>query len=995
MTARPTYEELQDKIRRLEEKALESRQELERAADLESILRAVRDVNQLIVREKHRNRLLQGVCDRLTETRGYFNLWIALFDEYGALVTAVEAGLGRTFLPMVERLQAGDLPPCGRAALEGEAGVVLTEDPPSSCTGCVLAERYGGHGAITARIGHAGKVYGLMVASIPAACISESEDPFLFSEIAGDLGLALYALEEEEKRVEAEEAVARMEAELRATLYCVGDGLITTDNRGRVTMMNPVAEALTGWSEATARGKPLEEVFRIVNEETRRPADNPVERVFREGIVVGLANHTLLIARDGTERAIADSGAPVRDKDGRIAGVVLVFRDQTAERAAQRQVARARAFAEDIIATVRDPLLVLDAQLRVLTASRAFYRLFGVTPTETEGHTVYELGNRQWDIPELLELLQDIVLQNTAFENYQIERDVPGLGRRKMLLNARRVHHDGAETDMILLAIEDITDRRRLEDTLREREEELSVILAHAPVALIIVDRQRAVQRANHMAVKTAKRRLEEEMIGLRWGEALRCLHALDAPEGCGFGPACDECIVRKTVLKVLETGEAHHHIDGSLQFQDDGGGTETHFLLSAAPIHLAGQTLVLVSLLDVTERKALEEQLLRSQRLEAIGALAGGIAHDFNNILAAVTGFTEMALFDAPDDSVQKANIQEVLRAALRGKDLVRQILTFSRPPEDRVLRPVRVADILREALHLIRPAVPSTIEIREAIDSESDLILGDPSQVHQVFLNLLVNAEQAMRDKGGVLEVCLAREDLDARAVAPLPDLAPGPYLKTTVKDTGPGMDRKILARIFDPFFTTKGPAEGTGMGLSVAHGIVRNHGGSITVASQPGKGSTFEVYLPCLETRKNQPEGEATEALPEGQGRILFVDDDEALVNVGRQMLEHLGYEVTVMTSGPQALEAFRAAPKAFELVITDQAMPHMTGTELAGKIRRIRADTPIILCTGFGEACDPAAVREAGVREVLTKPVSIDDLARAVQSALQTPDPSTPH
>jgi len=269
-------------------------------------------------------------------------------------------------------------------------------------------------------------------------------------------------------------ALVQSEAELRATLYSIGDAVIATDAQGRVARMNSVAEQLTSWREAEARGKPLAEVFRIINEETRVPVEDPVTRVLREGTVIGLANHTLLLARDGREISIADAGAPIRDARGKIVGVVLVFRDQTAERAAQRAVQQAREYAESIVATVRDPLIVLDADLRVLTASRAFYRVFATTPEETEGRLLYELGNRQWDIPELRRLLGEILPQNTTFNDYTVTHDFECVGPRTMLLNARRLHREG-KADLILLAIEDITARKR-----HERQLEAQALVAQA-----------------------------------------------------------------------------------------------------------------------------------------------------------------------------------------------------------------------------------------------------------------------------------------------------------------------------------------------------------------------------------------------------------------------------------------------------------------------------------------------------------------------------------
>jgi len=275
--------------------------------------------------------------------------------------------------------------------------------------------------------------------------------------------------------------LVRRESQLRATLYSIGDAVISTDVDGRVVMTNPVAEQLTGWRETEAQGRPLEQVFCIVNEETHARVENPVARVFRQGVIIGLANHTLLIARDGREIPIADAGAPIWDVDGKITGVVLVFRDQSAERAAQRAVQHARAFAESIIATVREPLAVLDAELRVVSANRALYRFFEATPAETEGCLIYELGSRQWDIPDLRRLLEDILPQHSHFDDYAVTLDFERIGKRTMLLNARRVHSDDDEAQLILLAMEDITERMRVEEALRASEERYRSLFENMP----------------------------------------------------------------------------------------------------------------------------------------------------------------------------------------------------------------------------------------------------------------------------------------------------------------------------------------------------------------------------------------------------------------------------------------------------------------------------------------------------------------------------------
>ncbi len=383
-------------------------------------------------------------------------------------------------------------------------------------------------------------------------------------------------------------------------------------------------------------------------------------------------------------------------------------------------------------------------------------------------------------------------------------------------------------------------------------------------------------------------------------------------------------------------------------------------------------------------EKIQLEAQLNPAQKMDAIGTLAGGIAHEFNNILAAITGYTELVQLDVAEGSQAYANLNEVLEAASRAKELVKQILTFSRQ-SGQERKPLQVGLIVKEVLKLLRASLPSSVEIRHNIKALSTTILADPTEIHQVLVNLCANAAHAMQRTGGELRVELADLDLDADDASIYPDLKPGPYVRLTVGDTGPGMDGTVKERIFDPFFTTKEPGDGTGMGLAVVHSIVQSHGGAITVDSKEGTGTTFQVLLPQVPievTPKTHTPGE----LPAGNEQILFVDDEEALVYIGEQMLKHLGYEVVATNSSNEALAAFRTQPDKFDLVVTDQTMPKMTGEMLSKELIQIRPDVPIILCTGHSELITEESALAFGVRELVMKPLVMADLARTVRRVL---------
>lgn len=397
----------------------------------------------------------------------------------------------------------------------------------------------------------------------------------------------------------------------------------------------------------------------------------------------------------------------------------------------------------------------------------------------------------------------------------------------------------------------------------------------------------------------------------------------------------------------------------------------------------------------DITERKRAEEEreklevkLHQSQKMEAIGTLAGGIAHDFNNILSAIMGYSELARMDIPETHAVQRHLDQVLKAGRRAKNLVQQILVFGRQA-DQERQPVKTAPIITEALEFMRATMPTTIELKQQIESDLGTVLADPTQIHQVLMNLCINASHAMGDKWGMLEIKAAKVELDAYSSLQVAGLEPGTYQELTVSDTGHGMEPETLKRIFDPFFTTKEKGEGTGMGLSVVHGIVKSHGGTISAYSEPGVGTIFKVYLPLLE-HEVEDETMAAGPPPRGTEHILLVDDEEILADVGREMLEHLGYRVTSQTSSLDALETFRAQPDRFDLVITDLTMPKMTGDELAREIMSIRADIPVILCTGFSESVSEENAKAIGIKKFVMKPFALYGLAKAIRTVLDKKD-----
>jgi len=447
----------------------------------------------------------------------------------------------------------------------------------------------------------------------------------------------------------------------------------------------------------------------------------------------------------------------------------------------------------------------------------------------------------------------------------------------------------------------------------------------------------------------------------------------------------CSESDRDCAVQRVFVTGKSH----SAIHKNEDAKGGVVYIETKAYPHSKdnSGEVITAIeTLIDITEKYKLEDQLRQAQKMEAIGTLAGDIAHDFNNMLAPILGYSEMALTRLSPSDPLTADLQQVITAAGRAKGLVQQILAFSRQaPQER--KPFQPQLVVKEALKLLRASLPSTIEIREEIPADCGTILADPTQLHQIIMNLCANAYHAMRESGGVLGVRLSKITIDEDAgKVPNSELAPGEYVMIDVSDTGCGMEQKTMAHIFDPYFTTKAKGEGTGLGLSVVHGIVKSYQGHIAVYSEPGKGSSFHVYLPRIAESPSLAEAGPSEAIPTGTERLLVVDDEEVLTTMLQLILQGLGYQVRSSCNSLEALALIEQDPMAVDLLITDMTMPHLTGFELAHKALALRADLPIILCTGFSELINKEKAQALGIQNYLMKPVSIRDLGQAVRKAL---------
>lgn len=520
------------------------------------------------------------------------------------------------------------------------------------------------------------------------------------------------------------------------------------------------------------------------------------------------------------------------------------------------------------------------------------------------------------------------------------------------------------EKQAFVAVILDITRRKELE----EERKRLAAAIEQTTETVLITDHKGIIQYVN---------------------PAFESLTGFSPQEAIGQTPSIlksgkyDQLFYEKMWGTLLQGGVWKGHL---VNKKKDGSLFEEEATISAVKNNEGKITNFVAVKRDVSKEVSLEKQLRQAMKMEAIGTLAGGIAHDFNNILAAVLGYGEMAKAELPADDLARKDIEQVLKAGNRAKELVKQILTFSRQREEE-FSPLKIQIIIKEALKLLRSSLPATIQIQGNIDSACRSVLADPTQIHQVIMNFCTNAKDAMGDNGGILTVSLSEVEVAASgSITGCPQLASGIYLDLAIRDTGCGMDELTQSKIFDPFFTTKEIGKGTGLGLAVVHGIVKQHHGEISVESELGRGTVFHIYLPIIDKAVAVESFSSDKDLPRGNERILLVDDEPPVMEMLQRMLASLGYRVTAFTSSVEALEAFKASPDTFDLLVTDMTMPDLTGTVLAKKIMAIRPDFPVILCTGFSESIDEKKAKALGIQEYILKPILNNQLATAVRKVL---------
>ncbi len=614
-----------------------------------------------------------------------------------------------------------------------------------------------------------------------------------------------------------------------------------------------------------------------------------------------------------------------------------------------------------LIEALPDLVWLKDKDGIFLVCNRKFERLFGTPATEIVGKTDYDfVDTKLADFFREKDKVAMAAGKSTVNEEEVVYADN---GHREILETIKTPMFDPAGKLIGILGIaRDITDRKKTEIALRNSEKQWNQTFNSIPDIVTFLDTDLRILKVNQQACSILDLS-SDEIIGKHCYELFH-----DSKEPCQDCPLTQT----KESLKAF-SGEIYHEKLGKT------------FLVSETPVfgELGELEYIAHVAKDITAQKRLEKELFQAQKMEAIGTLAGGIAHDFNNILSAIIGFSEVAKLEMPADSRAGKDIDKVIKAGRRAAELVKQILTFSRMT-DHQLQPMIPNLIIKEALKMLRSSLPTTISIKEAIDTACGLILADPTNVHQIVMNLCTNAFHAMENEKGILTVNLYRKEIRAEDICES-DVSAGPFVVLSVSDTGHGMDKITMERIFEPYFTTKEVGKGTGLGLAVIHGIIKDYKGFIRVESEPEKGTTFHVHFPALVKIASTQE-KTEEDVPTGTERILIVDDESSIVNLHKTVLQRLGYRVTATTNSEEALEKIRLHPEQFDLLITDQTMPGLSGFELAKKVLQIKPNIGIILSTGYSSAITEKEALAIGIKKYAEKPVDRTTLAKIVREVL---------
>ncbi len=629
------------------------------------------------------------------------------------------------------------------------------------------------------------------------------------------------------------------------------------------------------------------------------------------------------------------------------------------------EIASNKALLDSMLNSIPDLIFYKDHESKYLGANKAFKEF-----VEFGGKDIVGCTDSDFFPNEMTEFFRDQDLKTlVSCKSRHTEEMVTSPDGRKVLFDTLKTPYIGPSGDVLgLIGVSrDITNTK-------ETEQKLKAIFETVSDGILVIDIENKKFLLANVAIC--------EMLGYSSSEILQ-IDIID------IHPEKDISYVLEQLKKQLKQ-EIVVASDIPVKRKD---GTLFYVDINSSPMPFAGKQCLLSVFRDITERKMaekerrkLESKLQQAYKMEAIGSLAGGIAHDFNNILAAIFGYTELATIHIDNKEKLQDYLAEVRKAGERAKSLVQQILTFSRKSEQ-IKHPLQIALIVKEVTKLLRSSLPATIEIRQQIHAKEQTVLADSTQIHQILMNLCTNAHHAMRKTGGILGVLLQEKEIGINDQILGAELAPGRYLELEISDTGMGMNELTREKIFDPYFTTKETGEGTGLGLAVVHGIVKDHQGTILVYSEPGQGTIFRIYLPVVEEKARVEKQQETETITKHEsGHILFVDDEEKILSIASDVFLAYGYQITTHSKPEEALASFAKSPDTFDLLITDMTMPQMTGVELAKKVMTLKPDFPVVLCTGYSELINKESALTLGIKEFISKPVVMSKMVTVIKRIL---------
>ncbi len=674
-----------------------------------------------------------------------------------------------------------------------------------------------------------------------------------------------------------------------------------------------------------------------------------------------------IVRDDGEILFLQNTSLPVQFRNE--TAVLLMSVDITERKRVEKALRESERKWRNILVSTPQIGISFDPQARIVFANEHLLKLTGWKRREIIGRDWFEMFIPEYIREEVRKVFQTTISQKDALDFSNYENEI--LTRSGDLLNiawSNVVNKDseGNVSEITCLGV-DLTERRKAENEIRKQKRLFETMFNTIPDGVVITNTRREIQLANKGVETTFGYRPEDLL-----GKSTEMLYANQSKYREAGSAVFDKNAKKPGDLYIT-------------RYRKKSGQEFTGETFGAKLLDENNQWIGNLGIMrDITEREQAEMRVQQAQKMESIGNLAGGIAHDFNNILFPIIGIAELLLEDLPKDSQEYENAQEILRAGKRGSDLVNQILAFSRQSAHQLI-PVRAQQILREVLKLMRATIPSYIEIHEDIQSDCGLMMANPTQIHQVAMNIITNAFHAMESDGGKITVKLKEVTLESGEL-PGSFLESGRYAVLSISDSGHGMSADLLTKIFEPYFTTKEQGKGTGLGLAVAYGIVKEHKGEIKVYSELGKGTTFNIYLPVMSRPSGMESHDATEVNHSGHERILVVDDEAAIAKLEKQMLERLGYKVTSRVNSLEAVEVFKARPDDFDVVVTDMTMPHLTGDQLVRELRMIRPDIPVIICTGFSERINAGKAEKIGIQGFLMKPILKAELSRIVRKVL---------